>query len=416
MVEQGRELSAPRSPATRPRSPGTLSSCSFAPRTRAATRSPAGAPRRIQSRSALVGSSTQPAAELRGFRSPAALPGQGGLPAELSGLCSEKARAAACCRATTDECKRAFCVRDRKLRTMTAAARAGAPYAKNWLGLHIAQDVAFVGGTDICTQDAQRNDNFSCYYAGSRTGAFIDEPYPGTDTSTSPPSQPRDSCSSYDRAFSAARDGRSARGVCVRRWAARRARRRLRQRTTIVRGDRGRTRILPVHARSSRQLLVRAGRARRKRAFALTCTREAVSLRSMPRWMCRAATAACTRSAAATSSQACASGTRFPSDPGLRRRPSSMPGRNSVRASSRSGGGVVYAFTAQARRSAQPEPHVHAARHGLRDRAVARRGDGLLTQDEEEFRHRHRRRTAIGNWNFGLCVMPRARRRRADGG
>jgi len=78
----------------------------------------------------------------------------------------------------------------------------GGGHAKNWFGLHIAQDVAFVGGTDICTQDAQANDNFACYYAGSETGAFIDEPYPGVDTSTTPVFATTRLLLSFDRAFS----------------------------------------------------------------------------------------------------------------------------------------------------------------------------------------------------------------------
>jgi len=57
-------------------------------------------------------------------------------------------------------------------------------YAKNWIGLHIAQDFTFVGGSDVCTQNSQANDDFACYYAGSRSGAYIDEPYPGVESNT----------------------------------------------------------------------------------------------------------------------------------------------------------------------------------------------------------------------------------------
>jgi hypothetical protein len=76
-------------------------------------------------------------------------------------------------------------------------------FKKNWLGIHVAQDVAFVGGTDICTQSSQANDNFACYYSGvgSRTAAYIDDPFPGTSTSTTPVFATTRILLSYDRAL-----------------------------------------------------------------------------------------------------------------------------------------------------------------------------------------------------------------------
>jgi hypothetical protein len=63
-------------------------------------------------------------------------------------------------------------------------ATAADAYAKNWFGVHLAGDLTFIGGTDVCTQDSQANDDFACYYGGSRSGAYIDEPYPGVESST----------------------------------------------------------------------------------------------------------------------------------------------------------------------------------------------------------------------------------------
>jgi hypothetical protein len=76
-------------------------------------------------------------------------------------------------------------------------------YAKNWFGLHVAGDLTFVGGTDVCTQDSQANDDFACYYAGSRSGAYIDEPYPGVESSTTLVYATTRILLSYDRALSA---------------------------------------------------------------------------------------------------------------------------------------------------------------------------------------------------------------------
>jgi hypothetical protein len=84
-----------------------------------------------------------------------------------------------------------------------SSSKPGSPYAKNWFGLHVAQDVMFVGGSDVCTQSAQANENFACYYGGrgERTAAYIDEPYPGTHTSTSPVAATTRILVSYDRAI-----------------------------------------------------------------------------------------------------------------------------------------------------------------------------------------------------------------------
>jgi hypothetical protein len=76
-------------------------------------------------------------------------------------------------------------------------------YAKNWFGLHVAQDLMFVGGSNICTQSAQAGENFSCYYAGSRSGAYVDEPYPGAKKSTTPVLATTRILLSYDRSITA---------------------------------------------------------------------------------------------------------------------------------------------------------------------------------------------------------------------
>jgi hypothetical protein len=97
-----------------------------------------------------------------------------------------------------DECDQGSCVEGKCDKT----AGSTGPYAKNWLGLHIAQDFAFVGGDDVCTQASQNDDSYACYYSGSDTGAYVDDPYPGTKTSTGLVPATTRIMLSYDRAFS----------------------------------------------------------------------------------------------------------------------------------------------------------------------------------------------------------------------
>jgi hypothetical protein len=46
------------------------------------------------------------------------------------------------------------------------------PYKKWWFGLHVAQDVAFVGGDNVCMPESQQNDNFACYLSGDREKVY----------------------------------------------------------------------------------------------------------------------------------------------------------------------------------------------------------------------------------------------------
>jgi hypothetical protein len=143
---------------------------------------------------ALVEHSSQPPPAFEGRSAPPRCAAKEDCPPNFPG-CNEKA-AQAC---TDDsDCASGVCV-DGKC---DGDAAVGNAYRKNWLGLHIAQDLTFVGGTDICTQASQRDDSFSCYYAGSRSGAYIDEPYPGTDTSSSLAFATTRVLLSYDRALS----------------------------------------------------------------------------------------------------------------------------------------------------------------------------------------------------------------------
>ncbi len=51
---------------------------------------------------------------------------------------------------------------------------ASGPWKKNWLGFHVAHDLAIVGGDNVCSQDSQNNEGFACYYGGTEEQYFFD--------------------------------------------------------------------------------------------------------------------------------------------------------------------------------------------------------------------------------------------------
>ena len=52
------------------------------------------------------------------------------------------------------------------------------PFKKNWIGLHVAYDVAIMGGDNVCSASSQANDGFACYYKGQENQYRFD-PQPG---------------------------------------------------------------------------------------------------------------------------------------------------------------------------------------------------------------------------------------------
>ena len=143
---------------------------------------------------ALVESSAQEPPAFDGASAPSRCEAKEDCPPNFPG-CNEKP-AQAC--SDDSDCASGVCF-DGKC---TGDVAKGNSYRKNWFGLHVAQDLTFVGGSDICTQASQNDDSFACYYAGSRSGAYVDEPYPGTDTSTSLVFATTRILVSYDRALS----------------------------------------------------------------------------------------------------------------------------------------------------------------------------------------------------------------------
>jgi hypothetical protein len=56
------------------------------------------------------------------------------------------------------------------------------PLKRHWVGLHVAQDIAFVGGSNVCDPNrGQKIDNFACVYEGTTDEPFFHTPFPNED-------------------------------------------------------------------------------------------------------------------------------------------------------------------------------------------------------------------------------------------
>jgi hypothetical protein len=66
---------------------------------------------------------------------------------------------------TTSDCPAGTCI-DGKCAVTPGEGPASGPPKKLWFGLHVAQDIAFVGGERICMPDSTAQD-FSCYLSGT---------------------------------------------------------------------------------------------------------------------------------------------------------------------------------------------------------------------------------------------------------
>ncbi|HYQ03042.1 MAG TPA: hypothetical protein VER96_30425 [Polyangiaceae bacterium] len=56
-------------------------------------------------------------------------------------------------------------------------------FKKNWFGLHFGQDIAIVGGTDVCSLSSRENNGYTCYDEGTEN-YYTGNPFPGAGIST----------------------------------------------------------------------------------------------------------------------------------------------------------------------------------------------------------------------------------------
>lgn len=116
-------------------------------------------------------------------------------------LCNDgTCEAAPACESNAD-CDSGSCV-DNKCSVGSTSGGGGAKYKKNWIGLHFAQDIAIMGGTNVCGTDAQANQGYACYEEGSSNHPFLGEPFPGAGIGTGTVLATQRLLLSFDHAFS----------------------------------------------------------------------------------------------------------------------------------------------------------------------------------------------------------------------
>lgn len=76
-------------------------------------------------------------------------------------------------------------------------------FKKNWLGIHVGQDIALISGTDMCTLQGQADQNFACYYAGTTDAPLVDDVYPGASIASGTVMATTRILLSYERALTA---------------------------------------------------------------------------------------------------------------------------------------------------------------------------------------------------------------------
>jgi len=102
---------------------------------------------------------------------------------------------------TNADCESGTCS-DNKCSPPEGAA-ASSKFKKNWLGLHFAQDIAIIGGSDVCSAASRSNNGYACYVEGTTDQPYNGDPFPGAGISTGTVIATRRLMLSFDRAVSA---------------------------------------------------------------------------------------------------------------------------------------------------------------------------------------------------------------------
>jgi hypothetical protein len=115
-------------------------------------------------------------------------------------LCTDGTCEAAPSCETNADCESGKCV-DNKCSVGGEGGGTSHGYKKNWLGLHFAQDIAIIGGTNVCSQAARSNQGYACYVTGTNDQPYNGDPYPGAGIATGTVLATRRLLLSFDRAF-----------------------------------------------------------------------------------------------------------------------------------------------------------------------------------------------------------------------
>jgi len=102
---------------------------------------------------------------------------------------------------TNADCQSGVCT-DNKCSVGDDAGEVGpSKYKKNWIGLHFAQDIAIMGGTEVCSTASREANGYACYEQGSTDMAYNGDPRPGAGIQTGTVLATRRLLLSFDRAF-----------------------------------------------------------------------------------------------------------------------------------------------------------------------------------------------------------------------
>ncbi len=115
-------------------------------------------------------------------------------------MCTEGVCEAAPACETSADCSSGSCIDNKCSIDESEAPSSG--YKKNWIGLHFAQDIAIMGGTNVCGADARSNQGYACYESGSSTAVYNGDPYPGAGIASGAVVATRRILLSFDHAFS----------------------------------------------------------------------------------------------------------------------------------------------------------------------------------------------------------------------
>jgi len=101
---------------------------------------------------------------------------------------------------TNADCDSGVCT-DNKCGPSESSGGGSGKYKKNWLGLHFAQDIAVIGGSDVCSATSRANDGYACYVEGTTDQPYNGDPFPGAGISTGTVIATRRLMLSFDRAL-----------------------------------------------------------------------------------------------------------------------------------------------------------------------------------------------------------------------
>jgi hypothetical protein len=104
---------------------------------------------------------------------------------------------------TNADCETGTCVDNKcSIGDAGGGGGGGAAFKKNWIGLHFAQDVAIIGGSDVCSVNSQANNGYACYATGTTDQPYNGNPYPGAGIATGTAVATHRILASFDHAFS----------------------------------------------------------------------------------------------------------------------------------------------------------------------------------------------------------------------